>query len=59
MTKILPTIEDARQLKGMKVAQLEQLADEIRETLCNLLSIRTAHFASLDQLVGGASSLVV
>lgn len=46
MTKILPTIQDASQLREMKVSQLEQLADEIRETLCNLLSIRTAHFAS-------------
>ena len=46
MTPILPTIRDARQLHKLKVGELEQLADEIRETLCNLLSIRTAHFAS-------------
>jgi 1-deoxy-D-xylulose-5-phosphate synthase len=46
MSTILPTIHDARQLKSMKIGELEQLADEIRETLCNLLSIRTAHFAS-------------
>lgn len=46
MPKILPTIESARQLHGMTVAQLEEVAVEIRETLCNLLSLRAAHFAS-------------
>ena len=30
----------------MSLAELEQVADEIRETLCNLLSKRAAHFAS-------------
>jgi len=30
----------------MPLKQLEQVADEIRETLCNLLRIRAAHFAS-------------
>ncbi len=46
MAKILPTLENSKQLHGMKLAQLEQVADEIRETLCNLLSMRAAHFAS-------------
>ena len=46
MTQMLPNIKDARDLHEMSVAQLESLADEIRDTLCNLLSVRTAHFAS-------------
>lgn len=46
MTKLLPTIQSPLQLHEMKLDQLNQLADEIRETLCNLLSLRAAHFAS-------------
>ena len=46
MIQILPTIESPIQLHPMSVDQLEQVADEIRETLCNLLSLRAAHFAS-------------
>ena len=46
MTKILPTIKNALDLHPMPLKQLEQVADEIRETLCNLLRIRAAHFAS-------------
>lgn len=46
MNKILPTIQSPTQLHSMSTAQLEQVADEIRETLCNLLSMRAAHFAS-------------
>ena len=46
MTKFLPTIESPLQLHRMNVDQLEQVADEIRDTLCNLLSLRAAHFAS-------------
>ena len=46
MKKILPTIESPKQLHPMTTAELEQVADEIRETLCNLLSLRAAHFAS-------------
>ena len=46
MTKILPTIKNALDLHSMPLKQLEQVADEIRETLCNLLRIRAAHFAS-------------
>lgn len=46
MTKLLPTIESPQQLQGMTLAQLNQLADEIRETLCGLLTLRAAHFAS-------------
>lgn len=46
MTKLLSTIKSPMQLHEMNPAQLAQLADEIRETLCNLMSIRAAHFAS-------------
>ena len=46
MTKLLPSIKSPKQLHEMQVPQLEQVADEIRETLCGLLSIRPAHFAS-------------
>ena len=46
MHKILSTLESADPLRDMSVAQLSELGDEIREVLCNLLSSRTAHFAS-------------
>ena len=46
MTKLLPTIQSPLQLHEMSLEQLNQVADEIRETLCNLLSLRAAHFAS-------------
>jgi len=46
MDKLLSRIESPRDLQGMSNAELEQLAGEMREVLCNLLSSRTAHFAS-------------
>ena len=46
MPKILPTISNALDLHPMSVKQLEDVAGEIRETLCNLLRLRAAHFAS-------------
>lgn len=46
MTKILPTIQSPLQLHEMNLGQLNQVAIEIRETLCSLLSMRAAHFAS-------------
>lgn len=46
MTKLLPTIQNPLQLHNMSLTELNQVADEIRETLCNLLSLRAAHFAS-------------
>jgi 1-deoxy-D-xylulose-5-phosphate synthase len=46
MEKLLPTIESPADLKFLSIAQLEQLAGEMREALCNLLSSRSAHFAS-------------
>jgi 1-deoxy-D-xylulose-5-phosphate synthase len=46
MPKILPTIESALDLHQLTIDQLDQLADEMREVLCNLVATRTAHFAS-------------
>ncbi|MCH2179262.1 MAG: 1-deoxy-D-xylulose-5-phosphate synthase [Mariniblastus sp.] len=46
MSNVLPSIESPVQLQSMSNPQLEKIADEIRETLCNLLSKRAAHFAS-------------
>ena len=43
---ILPNIKSPLELHDMTLAQLDQVADEIRHTLCNLLSLRAAHFAS-------------
>lgn len=44
--KILPNISSPMELHEMSIPQLQQVADEIRETLCGLLSLRAAHFAS-------------
>lgn len=46
MNKILPTIKSPLQLHDMSLEQLNQLADEMRETLCGLMRLRAAHFAS-------------
>src|SRR5262245_32977728 len=48
MTKhpLLTGIQSAHDVRGMSVAQLTELATEIRDVLCNLLQERTAHFAS-------------
>jgi 1-deoxy-D-xylulose-5-phosphate synthase len=46
MYDLLSKLESAHQLRQMKLAQLERLAAEIRDVLCNLLSARSAHFAS-------------
>jgi 1-deoxy-D-xylulose-5-phosphate synthase len=43
---LLSQLESAYDLHRMSVAQLNQLAAEIRDVLCNLLAERTAHFAS-------------
>src|SRR5256714_1454267 len=43
---ILPTIHSPADLQGLGDAQLLQLADEMREELLRVLSIRPAHFAS-------------
>ncbi|MFN3191823.1 MAG: 1-deoxy-D-xylulose-5-phosphate synthase [Aureliella sp.] len=46
MTKLLENIDSAIDLHAMDVGELEQVAQEIRDVLCGLLSVRTAHFAS-------------
>ncbi|HET6878739.1 MAG TPA: 1-deoxy-D-xylulose-5-phosphate synthase [Pirellulales bacterium] len=46
MDHLLSTIESPRDLQGLSLTELEQLADEMRQVLCNLVSSRTAHFAS-------------
>lgn len=46
MHKLLSQLESAAELHGMSVSQLQELGAEIREVLCNLLSARSAHFAS-------------
>lgn len=46
MHKLLSNLDSAEALQGMSSGELGQLADEIREVLCSLLSARTAHFAS-------------
>ena len=45
-TPILPTIQSPHDLRELSLPQLERLADEMREVLCNLVSCRSAHFAS-------------
>ena len=44
--ELLPRIRSPRDLDGLSDQQLELLADEMREALCNLVSERPAHFAS-------------
>src|SRR5215212_599057 len=46
MHKHLARLESAYALQKMSVAELTELAGEMRNVLCNLLSSRTAHFAS-------------
>jgi 1-deoxy-D-xylulose-5-phosphate synthase len=46
MHKLLSKIDSAEALRSFSLGQLNELADEIRDALCNLLSDRTAHFAS-------------
>src|SRR5688572_25302892 len=43
---ILPTIHSPDDLRELTLPQLEKLAAEMREVLCNLVSCRSAHFAS-------------
>ena len=44
--KLLPSITGPEDLKQLSLPQLEQLADEMRDVLCNLIACRSAHFAS-------------
>jgi 1-deoxy-D-xylulose-5-phosphate synthase len=46
MPKLLENIDSAIDLHAMSSSELEQVASEIRDVLCGLLSVRTAHFAS-------------
>lgn len=46
MTPILPTVHSPLDLNGLSDTQLNQLAQEIRDELIRVLSIRPAHFAS-------------
>ncbi|MGV3608462.1 MAG: 1-deoxy-D-xylulose-5-phosphate synthase [Planctomycetaceae bacterium] len=46
MHRLLSELDSAQDLHKMSVAELTELAAEIRDVLCNLLSERTAHFAS-------------
>lgn len=46
MDSVLSTIRSPHDLQGLSLRQLEQLAAEIRETLCRIARTRTAHFAS-------------
>ncbi|MFO0788914.1 MAG: 1-deoxy-D-xylulose-5-phosphate synthase [Pirellulales bacterium] len=45
-TPILPSIQSPDDLRDLSLPQLERLASEMREVLCNLVSCRSAHFAS-------------
>src|SRR2546423_8907347 len=46
MSELLPTIHAPADLQALSDAQLEQLAQEMRDELVRVLSIRPAHFAS-------------
>lgn len=46
MSPILPSLTSPAELRAMSMEQLEQLAAEIREALCQPLFERTVHFAS-------------
>src|SRR5688572_32597628 len=46
MEKLLPQINSPTDLKDLSLAQLEQLAVEMREVLQGVVTLRSAHFAS-------------
>jgi 1-deoxy-D-xylulose-5-phosphate synthase len=46
MDELLCKIESPKDLESLSIVQLEQLAGEMREALCHLVSNRSAHFAS-------------
>ncbi|MDR0337273.1 MAG: 1-deoxy-D-xylulose-5-phosphate synthase [Planctomycetaceae bacterium] len=43
---VLPTLESPRELERLSLAELKNLASEIREELCRLYDHRSVHFAS-------------
>ncbi len=46
MTPLLPSITSPTDLRGLSIDQLESLASEMRQALCEVATTRTAHFAS-------------
>lgn len=46
MQPLLSSIETPRDLKRLSLPKLERVAAEMRDVLCNLVTSRTAHFAS-------------
>jgi 1-deoxy-D-xylulose-5-phosphate synthase len=46
MNDILSRIETPRDLRGLSLEELKQLAVEMRDALCRVVSLRSAHFAS-------------
>jgi len=46
MHPLLASLTSPRDLQGMTLDQLDRLAAEIRDVLCNLVATRSAHFAS-------------
>ena len=44
--RLLSQLESPFDLRGYSPADLELLADEIRDVMCNLVTHRSAHFAS-------------
>lgn len=46
MDKLLSQIQSPHDLQSLTTGQLEQLAGEMREAMCQLLGTRSAHFAS-------------
>lgn len=46
MIKILHRIQSPRDLQSLSLSELQELAGEIREAMCQLLGTRSAHFAS-------------
>jgi 1-deoxy-D-xylulose-5-phosphate synthase len=46
LPSILPSVMSPRDLDGMSIEELEQLAVEMRRALCEVAASRTAHFAS-------------
>jgi 1-deoxy-D-xylulose-5-phosphate synthase len=46
MKTILSQIDSPENLRKLSLAELNQVAGEIRDVLCNLVSTRSAHFAS-------------
>jgi 1-deoxy-D-xylulose-5-phosphate synthase len=46
MDQLLSSIASPKDLRRLSLVELEQLAGEMREALCNVVANRTAHFAS-------------